>query len=386
MLIEQVLIFSLGFLVATLLGLMVVPALSRRAMRLARRRIELQLPLSPAEILAERDQLRAEYAVKQRQTEQKFESAQVSQAEITGELGRRTSQLVQLENQHTATRKTLDETQAELDKTASELKDLQAQTSSNALALYDEGERHSALQGQFARLRQTHADLTDHADELSAVLVGLDAQKAGLELEVADLHRKLNEAQHRIELAKSENELLLSEQHLARYEAENSSRLREKLNEALGTARAKIQSQRDQITTAEAKIAAQAHELAELASTLTTEQTTRAEMDSRHAATTQDHAAAAKSWQQQVQNLKSEVAALEGALTASRQRKPAKSEPAPAADIEALRTAISEIAAQVVRQSGENGSLPNLLSDLAAQTKPRPKSKPKSLADRILEG
>jgi DNA repair exonuclease SbcCD ATPase subunit len=68
--IEQSLYFALGFFLATLLALAVLPAFWRRAYRLTRREIEATLPLSPREIAAERDQLRAKFAVERYQLEQ----------------------------------------------------------------------------------------------------------------------------------------------------------------------------------------------------------------------------------------------------------------------------------------------------------------------------
>jgi DNA repair exonuclease SbcCD ATPase subunit len=70
--IEQSLYFALGFFLATLLALAVLPAFWRRAYRLTRREIEATLPLSPREIAAERDQLRAKFAVERYQLEQQI--------------------------------------------------------------------------------------------------------------------------------------------------------------------------------------------------------------------------------------------------------------------------------------------------------------------------
>lgn len=61
--IEQVLVFALGFLVAGLIWLLFLPAFWRRAMRLSRLRVEQVLPLSLNEIAAEKDRLRAEHSV-----------------------------------------------------------------------------------------------------------------------------------------------------------------------------------------------------------------------------------------------------------------------------------------------------------------------------------
>jgi chromosome segregation ATPase len=62
-------IFALGMLVAGLFVLVVAPAIWRRAMRLARTRIEAKVPLSRAEIDADKDQLRAGFAVANRRLE-----------------------------------------------------------------------------------------------------------------------------------------------------------------------------------------------------------------------------------------------------------------------------------------------------------------------------
>ena len=57
--------FALGLLAAGLLALVVTPAIWRRAMRLARARIEAGVPLTRAEIDADKDQLRAGFADRQ---------------------------------------------------------------------------------------------------------------------------------------------------------------------------------------------------------------------------------------------------------------------------------------------------------------------------------
>jgi hypothetical protein len=74
--IETVMIFALGFLAASLCGLLLLPALNARAARLERRRAEARLPLSPAEIAAERDFLRAQFAVQQRRLERRVETVE----------------------------------------------------------------------------------------------------------------------------------------------------------------------------------------------------------------------------------------------------------------------------------------------------------------------
>jgi chromosome segregation ATPase len=87
--IEQAMIFALGFFVAGLIALAIAPAFWRRAIRLSTRRLEMQLPLSPEEILASRDLLRAEFAVEKRRLEQRAEALNLVHAADMTELGHR---------------------------------------------------------------------------------------------------------------------------------------------------------------------------------------------------------------------------------------------------------------------------------------------------------
>lgn len=82
-------IFSLGALAALLLALSVLPALDRRAQRLARRRLEALFPMSIAEIAAERDHVRAAMAVEARRVEEKANAASRERAESLADIGRR---------------------------------------------------------------------------------------------------------------------------------------------------------------------------------------------------------------------------------------------------------------------------------------------------------
>jgi chorismate mutase len=61
--IESIMDFGIGFFVAVLLGLLFVPHVHNRAVRLTRRRLEAATPLSIAEIPADKDELRAEFAM-----------------------------------------------------------------------------------------------------------------------------------------------------------------------------------------------------------------------------------------------------------------------------------------------------------------------------------
>lgn len=71
---ETVMLIAAGFLSACLLALLMVPALWRRAVRLTETRLRSQTPLSVADIEADKDRLRAEYALEIRRLERSLDS------------------------------------------------------------------------------------------------------------------------------------------------------------------------------------------------------------------------------------------------------------------------------------------------------------------------
>lgn len=73
--IEWVMIGALGFFLGCLLALMLAPPLWNRAVKLTTRKLEATMPMSLADIQADKDQLRAEYAVAIRKVEVALEKA-----------------------------------------------------------------------------------------------------------------------------------------------------------------------------------------------------------------------------------------------------------------------------------------------------------------------
>ncbi|WP_027146389.1 hypothetical protein [Mesorhizobium sp. WSM3626] len=86
--VQSVLFFALGFLCAGFLALMVAPAVWRRAVALTRRRIEASIPLTQAEIQADKDRIRAEYAMSTRRLEINVKTLREKVAEQLVEINR----------------------------------------------------------------------------------------------------------------------------------------------------------------------------------------------------------------------------------------------------------------------------------------------------------
>ncbi|MBZ9958992.1 MULTISPECIES: hypothetical protein [unclassified Mesorhizobium] len=86
--VQSVLFFALGFLCAGFLALMVAPAIWRRAVALTRKRIEASIPLTQAEIGADKDRIRAEFAMATRRLEMNVKALREKSTEQLIEINR----------------------------------------------------------------------------------------------------------------------------------------------------------------------------------------------------------------------------------------------------------------------------------------------------------
>lgn len=87
--IEAIIYFGIGFLVAGLIGLVVIPLIHDRAVRLTLGRLESAIPLSMAEIQSDKDQLRAEFAMATRRLEINVEQLRNKAACQFAQLGKK---------------------------------------------------------------------------------------------------------------------------------------------------------------------------------------------------------------------------------------------------------------------------------------------------------
>src|ERR1700730_17837733 len=87
--IEPIMFVGIGFLVASLLVIGAIPLVHARAERLTTRRLEALTPLSMAEIQADKDQLRAEFAMSTRRLEMRVDQLRGKTTGQLAELGKK---------------------------------------------------------------------------------------------------------------------------------------------------------------------------------------------------------------------------------------------------------------------------------------------------------
>lgn len=99
MLIENIMYFALGALVAGLVALVIMPAVWQRAVRLTKRRIEAATPITMAEFRADKDQLRAEFALSTRRLEMNVEALRKRLAEQLSDVNQKRTDLGALKSE-----------------------------------------------------------------------------------------------------------------------------------------------------------------------------------------------------------------------------------------------------------------------------------------------
>src|SRR5216683_4260893 len=94
--VEQIMYIGIGFLIAGLLVIGVIPLVHARAVRLTMRRLEALTPLSIAEIQADKDQLRAEFAMTMSRLEMSVEQMKAKTTSQLAEIGRKSEAIARI--------------------------------------------------------------------------------------------------------------------------------------------------------------------------------------------------------------------------------------------------------------------------------------------------
>jgi chromosome segregation ATPase len=192
--IEPIMYFGIGFLVAALIGLVVIPLVHSRAVRLTMRRLEAATPLSMAEIQADKDQLRAEFAMSTRRLEMSVDQLKTKTTSQLAELGKKGDAINRLKielGEKTATIFALEARDKALrDQVRATEDEIAAKTS----AMHDAQRTLSDKESELAKLMGELDERSSFADAQKVEIVALKTQ-------VEALKERLTEAGHEIKTA-----------------------------------------------------------------------------------------------------------------------------------------------------------------------------------------
>lgn len=188
--IEAAMLIALGFLFALLIGFMIIPAISRRADRLARRRAEAAFPLSLAEIEAERDHLRASFAIRQQDLEKQADDGFKARACAMEDIGRRDMTISSLQETLQVRDQRIAVLEQELATTQHDLASTRFTLSATEGSLVDtQGILEARLQ-DIAALEDTLSQMRKSLQDTHSTLSAREQSLAEHVSEVASLHKQ----------------------------------------------------------------------------------------------------------------------------------------------------------------------------------------------------
>jgi chromosome segregation ATPase len=204
--IEPVMYFGIGFLVAALLGLLFVPLVHNRAVRLTMRRLEAATPLSIAEIRADKDQLRAEFAMSTRRLEMSVEQMKTRTTGQLAELGKKTDAINQLKKElgeKTAAIFTLESRDKNL---RDQLRATEDEFSLKSSSLREAERGLADKQADLAKLVAELGERSIMADSQRVELAAMRTQVEAMKVSVADYERAVRMTEERLARERGEAE------------------------------------------------------------------------------------------------------------------------------------------------------------------------------------
>jgi chromosome segregation ATPase len=207
-LVEQLVAFVLGFTICGLIGLAFLPLVSARARRLTLKRIEDRLPMTFDEIEADRDLLRARFAVEKRDLEIAIERERASRAADGAELGRRATEIVRNEDQIRATTELLNARNHELARALEHGEKVQAELSEVKAALAGREEELRRNGTEFDALAQAHRALTIEFEQMRLRLQEAEGRNERFEARRERLVAKIDAERKRVEEAEAQAKAL----------------------------------------------------------------------------------------------------------------------------------------------------------------------------------
>jgi chromosome segregation ATPase len=196
--IEPIMFVGIGFLVAGLLVIGVIPLVHARAVRLTQRRLEALTPMSMGEIRADKDQLRAEFAMSTRRLEMSVEQMKTKTTSQLADIGKKSEAISRLKlelGEKTAALLGLEAREAQI---IDDLRQTEAERAARASALEEAERKHAATSAELAKYTATLHESSLTADSQRVELIALQAQAEVLNGQIESYERETRQLHDRL--------------------------------------------------------------------------------------------------------------------------------------------------------------------------------------------
>ena len=261
--IEPAMYLAIGFLVAMLCALMVVPLVHSRAVRLTTRRLEAATPLSMAEIQADKDQLRAEFAMSARRLEMSVDQLKNKTTSQLAELGKKSDAINRMKIEIGEKNATIFSLEAREKAVKEQLRATEEEFAVKTEALRTAEKALTDKQAELAKINTELDDRSQVAESRQAELVAVRAQIEELKTRVGDAEKEFATTQTRLAHERRDSEAATRELGDARARVENLSQRVTDLDRALIIQVKEAEMLSNRVNDLEARLATQGKLLAE---------------------------------------------------------------------------------------------------------------------------
>jgi chromosome segregation ATPase len=221
--VEPIMYLAIGFLLSMLCGLAVVPLVHNRAVRLTTRRLEAATPLSMAEIQADKDQLRAEFAMSARRLEMSVEQLKNKTTSQLAELGKKSDAINRMKIELGEKNATIFALEAREKAVKEQLRATEEEFNAKTEALRAAENALTDKQNELAKINSELSDRSLMAESRQVELLAVRAQIEELKNRVGDAEKEFAATQARLAHERTESEAASRELGEARSRVENLS-------------------------------------------------------------------------------------------------------------------------------------------------------------------
>jgi len=246
--IQNILVFALGFLAAALLAVLVAPALWRRAGELARKRLEAQLPLSRDELNAAIDAQRAEQAMAVRRLEMQVEAQKKKAASDLVTINQQKVELTEAGEREAALAENLAQRESELSQTQEKLSASEAEAASFKLRLEQAEARIEEQARELESLSGSYEEASLKLSRLELDIVSRDSDIERLKKSVAVLRDERKQARADLREASSRRKQVENALKLAEKRAKDLERRNERMMSQASTREEALERKQREIT------------------------------------------------------------------------------------------------------------------------------------------
>src|SRR5215216_7230781 len=204
--IEPIMFFGIGFFVASLFGLVLIPLVHNRAVRLTMKRLEAATPLSMAEIQADKDQLRAEFAMSTRRLEMSVEQLKNKSTGQLAELGKKNDVINKLKIELGEKAATIFALEARDRGIKDQLRATEDELEVKVTTLRETERRLADKEAELAKVTAHLAETSATSDSQRVEIVALKTQVDNLKDQVSNLGRQVKDTEERYAREKEASE------------------------------------------------------------------------------------------------------------------------------------------------------------------------------------